>query len=204
VLFGRRREGKLGIFRTTPDAVAPPELVVEIGASPSSMAPDGTLLVQRPHPARGIDLQVIRPGASTAEDWLATPAFEFYGRFSPDGRWVVFQSERSGRREVYLRSFADRSFGELQVSPAGGRDPHWTAGGRSIVYMERGQVFEVCFAEGRLSPARLVFEAPDLIFVRPAGPGALIGVRRRQEQQPITTLRLVSGWLREVNARLGR
>jgi serine/threonine-protein kinase len=53
---------------------------------------------------------------------------------SPDGRWIVYQSNESGRMEVYLRPFPDVSSGRWQISNGGGVSPRWMPDGRSIAY----------------------------------------------------------------------
>jgi hypothetical protein len=60
--------------------------------------------------------------------FLVTQADEVFGQFSPDGKWIVYSSDESGRREVDVRGFApDRSpaaaIGKWQISTAGGDKP---------------------------------------------------------------------------------
>ncbi|HKW13195.1 MAG TPA: hypothetical protein VJS69_01795, partial [Candidatus Krumholzibacteria bacterium] len=56
------------------------------------------------------------------------------GCFSPDGKWIAYASDESGRDEIYVRPFPGPG-GQWQVSPAGGVKPHWSNDGREIVYM---------------------------------------------------------------------
>lgn len=76
---------------------------------------------------------------------LATPFRETYGAFSPNGRWLAYQSNESGRPEVYVRPFiapgtAPTTPGEReaqwQVSTAGGVHPTWRPDGREIYYLD--------------------------------------------------------------------
>src|SRR5207253_11100319 len=53
--------------------------------------------------------------------------------FSPDGRWIAFRSNESGRYEVYVAPFP-ASGGKRQVSTAGGARPRWRAGGKELFY----------------------------------------------------------------------
>jgi len=55
------------------------------------------------------------------------------GRLSPDGHWLVYGSDESGRPEVYVVSFPDGN-GRVQISNAGGTSPRWSRGGREILY----------------------------------------------------------------------
>src|SRR5262249_4560990 len=53
--------------------------------------------------------------------------------FSPDGRWVVFTTDESGRREVCAVAFPDAKR-KVQISNNGGESPKWSANGREIFY----------------------------------------------------------------------
>jgi eukaryotic-like serine/threonine-protein kinase len=68
---------------------------------------------------------------------------EFSGRFSPDGRFLAYTSNESGRNEVYVQPFPDRS-DKWQVSTRGGKDPQWGPDGREIFYLSLdGQMMTV-------------------------------------------------------------
>jgi Tol biopolymer transport system component len=73
--------------------------------------------------------------------FLRTEFDEAGGRFSPDGRWVVYQSNQSGKYEVYVLPFDESNPGSSsagalhQVSKDGGSEPHWSADGKEIFYM---------------------------------------------------------------------
>ena len=60
--------------------------------------------------------------------------FRSNGQFSPDGRWVAFQSDESGRSEVYVRPFPGPG-GQWQVSTNGGLMPRWRRDGRELYYV---------------------------------------------------------------------
>jgi Tol biopolymer transport system component len=67
--------------------------------------------------------------------WIAKSTFEERdGQFSPDGRWVAYSSNESGRFEVYLQGFpAPRE--KLLVSPNGGGQPRWRKDGKELFYV---------------------------------------------------------------------
>ena len=57
--------------------------------------------------------------------------------FSPDGRWIAYTSNESGRTEVYVRPFpggASSGSGKWQISTGGGRYPIWSRNGRELFY----------------------------------------------------------------------
>ena len=69
-------------------------------------------------------------------DVSASPsATEVFGRFSPDGRSIAYNSDESGRSEVYVRSFPDAG-GRVQISTAGGRRALWAPDGKTLYYWQ--------------------------------------------------------------------
>ena len=65
--------------------------------------------------------------------FLKTEFNEENARFSPDGRWVAYQSDESGKYEVYVRSFPTGS-GKWEVSTNGGQAPIWRRDGKELFY----------------------------------------------------------------------
>jgi hypothetical protein len=68
---------------------------------------------------------------------MATDTEEQNGRFSPDGKWVAYSSNVSGRFEVYIRSF-EGDGQPIAVSTAGGEQPVWRRDGSELFYLEPG------------------------------------------------------------------
>jgi Tol biopolymer transport system component len=65
--------------------------------------------------------------------FLSTNLNETGAHFSPDGRWVAYQSAISGRPEVYVRPFPEGA-GQWQISTAGGNNARWSPDGRELYY----------------------------------------------------------------------
>jgi Tol biopolymer transport system component/predicted Ser/Thr protein kinase len=92
-------------------------------------------------PNTGFDLWVLpmtpdgKP-AGQARPYLRTPFNETRGRFSPEPspRWVAYQSDESGRYEVYIQAFPEPG-GKFQISTGGGQSPQWGPGGRELFYV---------------------------------------------------------------------
>jgi Tol biopolymer transport system component len=84
-------------------------------------------------------------GERTPTVFLKTPFREAYGAFAPDGRWVAYQSDESGRSEIYVRPFvqpgeartdSEATSGRWQVSTAGGIHPLWRSDGKELYYLD--------------------------------------------------------------------
>ena len=80
------------------------------------------------------DIMVYDFQTKSARNWLATPFSEMHPRFSPDGRWVAYASNLSGREEVYLRKF-EGDADPVQVSTHGGGHPQWRRDGNELFFL---------------------------------------------------------------------
>jgi len=97
---------------------------------------DGQWLVYRVNvsPANG-DVYAVRPGRDTVPIPLLTGPFNEMGAaISPDGRWLAYTSNESGRPEIFVRPFPNTADGRWQVSTAGGGAARWAHGGRELFY----------------------------------------------------------------------
>jgi Tol biopolymer transport system component len=143
MVFGSNREGRFDLYvkdvRATSDEVL--LLASPVNKTPTDWTRDGRLLFVANAFPTGPDIWVLpvdNPGA--AMPLLASQFAESDGRLSPDGRWLAYVSNESGRNEVYLRSFTAGADGRIavgatwQVSPAGGASPRWRADGRELFY----------------------------------------------------------------------
>jgi serine/threonine-protein kinase len=104
---------------------------------PMSRSPDGreVLYYECDPPSRNCDLgRMILGDQPQAELILQTEASESHPALSPDGRWVAYHSDRSGRPEVYVRPYPDIDSGRWKVSDEGGRHPFWSKDGTMLYY----------------------------------------------------------------------
>jgi len=100
--------------------------------------------------------------------FLATPFMEGGGRFSPDGKWIAYASNETGRFEIYVRPFAGApasSEGKIQISDQGGDFPVWRRDGEELFYMAGDlNVYAVntknLGRSGTVSPSRLFRACP--------------------------------------------
>jgi serine/threonine protein kinase/Tol biopolymer transport system component len=102
-------------------------------------------------------------GAARAPLPVATTSFlERDGRFSPDGRWVAYETTESGRPEIVVQSFPDGSAGAVPVSVQGGSTPRWSADGRELYFMMADGTLMA--AEVKLGGERVEAGVPRALF----------------------------------------
>jgi Tol biopolymer transport system component len=140
IVFSSSRKGLLGLYQKassgtgTDEALFSQETSVKI---PSDWSQDGRFLVYHAIDTRsktGWDLWVFSVEEKKPFLFLSTPATDNMARFSPDGRWLAYQSDESGRTEVYVQSFPARG-GKWQISTNGGAQPIWSRSGKELFYV---------------------------------------------------------------------
>ena len=129
---------------------------------PRSWSPDGRLLVYTEiHPVTGFDLWVLEVSSEpvAVRELVVTPFSEDDARISPNGRWVAYTSNRTGRSQVYVRPFPTDG-NETAISVDGGTEPRW-AEQTGELFFRRGQRMMV--ADVR-TDGDFVFSEPRLLF----------------------------------------
>ncbi len=102
-----------------------------------SLSPDGvSAWITTTVAGKPSDIFRLNLSDGKASLFLGTPFPEVQPAPSPDGRWLAYASDESGRLEVYVQSLADDG-GKWQISTDGGNFPMWTRGGREIVFQGR-------------------------------------------------------------------
>ncbi len=172
-----------------------------------SWSPDGrSLVLSRLEAATGWDLWVFSIAERKARPLVQTRASESAARISPDGRWIAYESDQSGRFEVYVRALPGPSR-DRQVSIDGGSAPVWAPSGRELFYRKDNKMMAVDvsttheFASGK--PKQL-FEGPYVLW-----PGTYDIARDgrflmlKDEPQPVSQLILVQNWFEVLKAKTG-
>jgi Tol biopolymer transport system component len=140
VVFSSDRKGKLDLYQKASAGVGGEEvLLADEGNNVSAnWSPDGRFLLYD-RVGLNADMWVLPlAGDRKPFPFLRTSANEFDGHFSPDGRWVAYRSDESGRAEVYVVPFGgtgSASGAKRQVSTGGGNFPRWRKDGREIFYV---------------------------------------------------------------------
>ncbi len=109
------------------------------------VSPDGRhVAFYEQHPETGRDIWIVGlEEGSDSEPLIVTPANERSTRFSPDGQWIAYTSDRSGRDEVYVRRFEPRDQPDHLISTAGGREPIWSPDGDELFYRNGNSLLAV-------------------------------------------------------------
>ena len=166
---GRRvayTDGTGGVFIRSVDGTSPPERIDPKGRRflCTTWSPDDAVLgcFEEQNQNTGSDLWMLPlRGEGEPAPWIVTNADELYPDFSPDGRWVAYLSDESGRQEVYVASYPDAG-GKWQVSNGGASFGRFTADARAIVYADNeGRMFSVPVEAG---PSGLEIGAPSALF----------------------------------------
>ena len=111
---------------------------------PSDFLRDGSALLVTEDAGSGRHDILVQPAdGSPARAYAATGADETAARVSPDGRWVAYTSDESGRAEVYLDSYAHPGRQRVKISLGGGMHPVWRGDGRELFYWRDGALVAV-------------------------------------------------------------
>ena len=140
LFFGSTRGGSTALFEKA--GVESEQLLTEetktIALYPADASNDGRFLLFVESNRAGLDVAVV-PLTTDKKfiPFITTPFNEVQARFSPNGRWVAYASDESGRFEVYVRPFPAGN-GQWKISVAGGMQPEWRRDGREL-YLCLGQ-----------------------------------------------------------------
>jgi Tol biopolymer transport system component/predicted Ser/Thr protein kinase len=136
--------GALGdIYVRLASGAGAPELLVKSATQkhPNHWSLDGRFLIYDDHTTQQQDLWIVpMTGDRKPIPFLVTPADETSANFSPDTKWIVYSSDESGRREVYVQGFVPdhvpaAGVGKWQISTAGGDKPRWRRDGKELYYI---------------------------------------------------------------------
>ena len=152
---GRRRPE--GVYQRRADGSGSDSLLLGGIIDEALMSSDDRWLVLRLGSvgamAGGRNIAGVRPGIDTVPvPVLATEFDEMAIALSPDGQWLAYQSNETGRTEVFVRPFPDTDAGKKQVSSGGGVAPLWSRDGRELFYLSSNKEMMV----SRVTPGAMI------------------------------------------------
>ncbi len=231
IAFESTKEGPLNIFWQLADGSGGLERLntSEYVNAPMSWSPDGQLLAFiEVNPTTQRDIWVLRmgdpspgsgqiPSAASgqgrkAQPFLRTPFDETLPRFSPDGHWLAYISDESGRYEIYVQPYPGPG-GKWQISTEGGTEPVWNPNGRELFYRSGDKMMAVDIATQpgfAAGTPRMLFEGPyepapvpiDNYDVSPDGQRFLMIKPSEQAQAAPTQINVVLNWFEELKRRV--
>ncbi len=137
IFFMSMRTGGGDIYGKSASGTGSDELLFSSSSvkPPGSFSPDGHyMLFSALNPKTKWDLELLSLPERKVTAFLKTDFDENQGEFSPDGRWIAYASNESGRYEVYVQPFPGPG-GKWQISVAGGSMPVWRRDGKEIFYL---------------------------------------------------------------------
>jgi serine/threonine-protein kinase len=211
IVYRATRMGSRNLFQRMADASRGEE---RLSASdnlqtPGSFSADGKEFVFTvSDPVTGMDIWTL------GTDQKATPILSTVGsqtdpQLSPDGRWLVYVSDESGRNEIYVQPFPKMD-GKWKISIDGGLEPRWARNGRELFYRNGARMLSVSVEPG----STFIAAVPKLLFEGAfefsgtsitAYDVALDGrrflmVQSADDAKPATEIRIVFNWFEELKS----
>jgi len=139
ILFFGNLPNRSDLFTVPSDGTGVIETTLSNGADnvASDWSSDGRFILFQSTHGSGLsntDLWIYSLEQKKAEPWLDSPYAEKQGRFSPDRKWIAYDSNESGRTEVYVRGFMPAG-GKWRISSEGGTSPVWRADGKELFFV---------------------------------------------------------------------
>ncbi len=203
------------LYRRASDAsrLAEPLVTGRYDRYPGGVSQDGRLVAFTLSVHGGVELWTVNlQGRAEPKRYLANGFNLAHAVISPDGRWIAYDSDESGKVEVYVQSFPDPKLKRWKVSTAEGSEPLWTRGGRELVYRKGDSVMAVVtdLEQGRSGAPALLFAGPypdNPGWTRPrsydvSADGERFLMIRLPDSRPRPQIALVLNWFDELRAKV--
>ena len=172
IAFAAQRNGKSGVYVKAADGTGMEEVLTEsvIPMMPMSWSPDGKL--------GGVHAEFWKRATSGRCRWsgdkkpfpiLESPFAEGFAQVSPDGKWLAYNSNETGRPEIYVKQFPEGP-GKWQVSTDGGQFPRWRRDGTELFFYFNNNLIVAAI---RASGSSIDAGVPKTLFGL-AAPGAVV------------------------------
>jgi serine/threonine-protein kinase len=216
VLYASSRTGSTNVYsRSAGGGGAEEQLTVTAYTIfPQSISSDGKVLVTVTTPTTRAALSILElNGTRSTTTFHAPPAAAVLdAAVSPDGHWVAYVSNESGRNEVYARPFPGAG-APTQVSTAGGSEPAWARSGRELFFRNGPDVMAVEIA-GRadtlsVGPPKKLFSGNYIssgvrVGYDVSAAGRFLFVKLSASPVDPRRLQIVVNWFDELDARMSR
>jgi len=214
IVFRSTKAGSWNAFLKNADGSGNTEQLTnsQYLTEPSSFSPDGNFLAfTEQHPVSRRDIWILpMNGARKPRVLIQTPADESAPRFSPDGHFIAYVSDASGRPEIYVQPYP-LSAEKWQISTAGGREPVWASNGSELFYRDGDKLMVV---DIKTQPS-FVAAKPRLLFqgdyegalasranfdISPDG-GRFLMLQAAGRREAQAEIKVVPNWFEQVRSR---
>jgi serine/threonine-protein kinase len=203
VAFSSMRDGPASIYRQDLHNGTVEKLVAtENPTYPRSWSTDGRLLAyEEENPQTGFDIWIYSLDSRSTKPFLRTPYNESSAEFSPDGRFIAYESNEAGEQsEIYVRPYPEVN-PRRKISANGGTAPRWGSRGKELFYRIGGKVMAVNVETRR----DLVAGTPHELFDGPYGAydaqpdgASFVMVKEMADGDPPTRINFVLNWFEEL------
>jgi Tol biopolymer transport system component len=180
IVYERGGDGKTTLFFVSADGsgAAPEPAGPEGHFHAHGWSADGEIVAVRMTNSSGDIVRFAPQPGATVHEIVATPLGEgFAGAVSPDGRWLAYTADPTGRLEIWVRPVSGAG-AAVRVSPNGGNEPIWSRDGRELIYVEDRKLMTVPVTAG----AEFNFKPPREMFMAAAfEDGTLANIVRGQQ-----------------------
>ncbi|MGH2436429.1 MAG: protein kinase domain-containing protein [bacterium] len=201
--FSSTRDGLASIYRQDLRNGTVEKLVAaRYPTYPSSWSPDGRLLAYwEENPETGLDIWIYSIDSRSRKVFLRSPYNESNPEFSPDGRFIAYESgEAGGQTEIYMRPYPEIN-PRRKVSANGGRSPRWGSNGKELFYRVGGKLMALDIE----TRPDLLHGAPRELFDGPYGQydalpngQSFVMVQEMATGDPPTRINFVLNWFEEL------
>jgi dipeptidyl aminopeptidase/acylaminoacyl peptidase len=204
VFSSSKRSGRFELYEKASSGAGTEQLILssDVDTYATSWSPDGQFILYHTQGEPSLKLSVLPvSGDRKPRIFLQAETVLRHGQFSPDGRWIAYESHESGKPEVYVAPFPGPG-GKRQISVGGGGTPRWRRDGKELFYLApdrqlmsvevngKGEAFEV----GAVRPLfRTRAAAPALTYDVTAD-GQRFLVINSVEEEESSPLTLVVNW----------
>ena len=205
IAFSSNRTGNWDLYSVSADGMGEVEslLARPLDQFAVTWSPDGQAVAYvELHPVSLGDIWIL-PNDGEPWPFLNSPSNELYPDFSPDGQWIAYCSDESGRREIYVQAFPEGGL-KRAVSTDGGTEPRWSADGSRLFYRSGDQLMAVEMTAESMSAAVPLFAGRYEVGIIGAGyevhphDQRLLMVAETQ----VDEIRIVQNWHRELLERV--
>jgi Tol biopolymer transport system component len=162
VAFKSLQKGRPAVYvKRAHDADAEDDMLVEGDTTPTDWR-DSTLLVSAADTSSGYDVAAIDQASRKPATIVKSGFNDTDGRWSPDGTWLAYVSDESGRQDLYA---TPRGGSRVRVSFGGGTSPRWSRDGRALYFLRGSAIMRAFLTDGPtagFSPATQVLDAPGI------------------------------------------